>query len=76
MGYDKEELFNLPTKEKLDFVEALWDSIENDFSKISKEEIQFAKERLEVHNQNPSEGIKIEDLKRGKRKIWILNAKR
>jgi putative addiction module component (TIGR02574 family) len=64
MAYDKEELFNLPTKEKLDIVEALWDSIESDFSKISKEEIQFGKERLEKHKQNPSEGNSIEDFKK------------
>jgi putative addiction module component (TIGR02574 family) len=33
MPYDKEELFNLPTKEKLDLVEALWDSIEEGYLK-------------------------------------------
>lgn len=33
MAYDKEELLNLPTKEKLDLVEALWDSIEEGYLK-------------------------------------------
>jgi putative addiction module component (TIGR02574 family) len=33
MAYNKEELFNLPTKEKLDLVEALWDSIEEGYLK-------------------------------------------
>lgn len=33
MAYDKEELLNLPIKEKLDLVEALWDSIEEGYLK-------------------------------------------
>jgi putative addiction module component (TIGR02574 family) len=33
MTYDREELFNLPTQEKLKLVEALWDSIEEGYLK-------------------------------------------
>lgn len=33
MPYNKEELLNLPTKEKLELVEALWDSIEEGYLK-------------------------------------------
>ena len=33
MAYDEEELLNLPTKEKLKLVEALWNSIEEEYLK-------------------------------------------
>jgi len=31
MPYNKEELFNLPVEEKLELVEALWESIDEEF---------------------------------------------
>jgi putative addiction module component (TIGR02574 family) len=31
MPYDKEELFKLPVEEKLELVEALWESIDEEF---------------------------------------------
>ena len=38
MSYNKEDIFNLPTKEKLQLVEALWDSIEEGYLKDSSVE--------------------------------------
>lgn len=63
MPYNREELLNLPVEEKLELVEALWDKIDEDLMPVTKEEIEFAKERLRLHNQNPSEGMTWEELK-------------
>lgn len=64
MSYDREELLNLPVEEKLELVEALWDKIDDDLLPVSKEEIAFAKERLQMHEENPSESMSWEELKR------------
>ena len=64
MPYDKEELFNLPVAEKYELVMELWDHIENDLLDVTEEEIQFAKERLKLHRDNPSEGISLVELKK------------
>jgi putative addiction module component (TIGR02574 family) len=64
MAYDKEELFNLPIAEKYELVLDLWDHIENDLLDVTEEEIQFAKERLKLHRKNPSEGIRLDELKK------------
>jgi putative addiction module component (TIGR02574 family) len=64
MPYNKEELFNLPVAEKYELVMDLWDRIENDLLNVTEEEIQFAKERLKLHRDNPSEGISLDELKK------------
>jgi putative addiction module component (TIGR02574 family) len=64
MAYDKEELFNLPVEEKLELVEALWNQIDDELMPVSKEEIKFAEERLQLHKQNPSEGLSWKELKK------------
>lgn len=64
MSYNKEELFNLPVAEKYELVLDLWESIEDNLLDVTKEEIQFAKKRLELHRLNPSEGIRREELKK------------
>jgi putative addiction module component (TIGR02574 family) len=64
MAYDREELFNLPVEEKLELIEALWNRIDDELLPVTKEEILFAKERLQLHNQNPSEGLSWEELKK------------
>lgn len=63
MPYDREELLNLPVEEKLELVEALCDKIDEELMSVTKEEIEFAMERLRLHNQNPSEGMKWKELK-------------
>ena len=57
MPYDREELFNLPMDEKLELVEALWNRIDEDLLPFTEEEIKFARKRLELHKQKPSEGF-------------------
>ncbi|MEO8567698.1 MAG: addiction module protein [Ginsengibacter sp.] len=64
MAYDREELLNLSVDEKLELVEALWDRIDDELLPVTNEEIAFAKERLQLHNQNPSDGMSWEELKR------------
>jgi putative addiction module component (TIGR02574 family) len=64
MAYDKVELFNLPVAEKYELVMDLWDHIENDLLDVTEEEIKFAKERLKLHRENPSEGISLDELKK------------
>ncbi len=64
MSYNREELFNLPVEEKLELVEALWDRIDDDLLPVTKEEIAFAKERLQLHNENPSNGMSWGELKK------------
>ncbi len=63
MPYNKEELLNLPVEEKLELVEALWNTIDDELSPVTSEEIQFAKERLNLHNQNPSDVMNWAELK-------------
>lgn len=57
MAYNREELVNLPVEEKLELVEGLWDRIDDDLLPVTKEEIAFAKERLQLHSQNPAGGM-------------------
>lgn len=64
MAYDREELLNLSVDEKLELVEALWNRIDDELLPVTNEEIAFAKERLQLHNQNPSDGMSWEELKR------------
>ena len=64
MPYDREELFNLPMEEKLELVEALWNRIDEDLLPFTEEEIKFARERLELHKQKPSEGLSWPEVKK------------
>ena len=64
MSYNREELFNLPVEEKLELVEALWDKIDEDLMPVTNAEIEFAKARLRLHEENPSDGLAWEELKR------------
>ncbi len=64
MPYNKEELFKLPVEEKLELVEALWDKIDDELMPLNDEEIKFASERLDLHIQNPEEGLEWSEFKR------------
>ena len=46
MSYNRDELLKLPPKEKLELVEALWESIDEDLLPVTEEEIKFARERF------------------------------
>ncbi|MEO5501565.1 MAG: addiction module protein [Ginsengibacter sp.] len=64
MSYNKEELFKLPVEEKIELVEALCGNIDNELSSDSKEDMAFAKERLQLHEENPSDVISWAELKK------------
>lgn len=64
MPYNKEELLSLPDGEKIALAEELWSSIEEKNIPVSDEEIAFAEERLRLHQENPSEGISVEEFKK------------
>ena len=63
MPYNKEELLNLPVEEKLQLVEALWEKINEESVSVTKEEIEFARKRFDLHKENPSEGLSWEEVK-------------
>ena len=64
MPYNKEELFKLPIEDKLELVEDLWDRIDDELLPVTEEEIRFAKERLDLHKKNPSEGLSWPEFKK------------
>jgi hypothetical protein len=45
-------------------VEALWDKIDDELMPLNDEEIKFASERLDMHKQNPEEGLEWSEFKR------------
>ncbi len=64
--YNKEQLLNLPVEEKLELVEALWDSIDNDTigKKFSKQEIEEElNKRIDQITKDPKSLISWEDVK-------------
>jgi putative addiction module component (TIGR02574 family) len=64
MAYNKSELLALPAKEKLALAEELWSSVENELLPVTKEEILFAEERLQLHEANPEEGMSVDTFKK------------
>ncbi|HEY8688435.1 MAG TPA: addiction module protein [Chitinophagaceae bacterium] len=64
--YNKEQLLNLPVEEKLELVEALWDSIDNDTigKKFSNQEIEEELDkRIDKITKDPKSLISWEDVK-------------
>jgi hypothetical protein len=51
-------------EEKYELAMDLWDDIENNLLEVTEEEIKFAKERLELHRLNPSEGTRWREVKK------------
>jgi putative addiction module component (TIGR02574 family) len=64
MPYNKEELLSLPAEEKIALAEELWSSVEDERLPVTDEELTFAEERLRIHNENPAEGMSIEEFKK------------
>ena len=63
---NKEQLLNLPVDEKLELVEALWDSIDNDtiVKKFAKQEIEEeVDKRINKITKDPKSLISWEDVK-------------
>lgn len=64
MPYNKDELLKLPAEERAALAEELLSSLEDEAASSTKEEIAFAEERLRMHEQNPDEGFRLDELKR------------
>ncbi|KAA9041651.1 addiction module protein [Ginsengibacter hankyongi] len=66
MSYNRDELLKLPPKEKLELVEALWDSIDDELliGKLSTEQMQELDKRLSDLDENPESLIPWEDVKK------------
>ena len=64
MAYNKSELLALPAKEKLALAEELCCSVEDELAPVSKDEILFAEERLQLYYANPDDGIGVETFKK------------
>ena len=66
MSYNKDELLKLPPKEKLELVEALWDSIDDELliGKLKPEQMQELDRRLSNLDENPESLIPWEDVKK------------
>ncbi len=64
MRYNKEDLLSLPANEKIALAEELWSSVEDEHLPVTDEDIAFAKERLKLHNENPTEGMTVEEFKK------------
>ncbi|MES2645545.1 MAG: addiction module protein [Bacteroidota bacterium] len=63
MTYDRLELLSLPAQEKIALAEELWSSVEEELH-VSKEEIEFAEERIKLHEAAPNEGLSVEAFKK------------
>jgi putative addiction module component (TIGR02574 family) len=66
MSYNREQLLNLPVNERIELVEALWDSIDNDTigKQFSKQEIEEELDkRIDQITKNPNSLISWEDVK-------------
>ena len=64
--YNKEQLLNLPVEEKLELVEALWDSIDNDTTgkKFSRKEIEDELDkRIDKITKDQKSLVNWEDVK-------------
>jgi len=66
MSYNRDELLKLPPKEKLELVEALWDSIDDELliGKLSPEQMQELDRRLSDLDENPESLIPWEEVKK------------
>ena len=68
MAITKDEIDAMSSREKLDLLDMLWRSIEgeeyiDDADDETEEEKQILRERLDDYQQNPSSGIKWDELK-------------
>jgi putative addiction module component (TIGR02574 family) len=64
MSYNKEELIALPAAERIALAEELWSSVESELMPVTNEEVEFAKERLQLHEKQPNEGISLDMFKK------------
>jgi putative addiction module component (TIGR02574 family) len=64
MSYNKEELIALPAAERIALAEELWSSVESELMPVTNEEVEFAKERLQLHEEQRNEGISLDMFKK------------
>lgn len=63
MVYNKKDLLSLPAEEKIMLAEELWSSAEEELMPVTDEEIAFAEDRLKLHEENPGEGMSVQEFK-------------
>jgi putative addiction module component (TIGR02574 family) len=62
MKTDIEELLKLPVNEKLDIMEKIWVSLDDNVP-ADEDEIRVAKERYEDYKKNPNDLLEWNDVK-------------
>jgi putative addiction module component (TIGR02574 family) len=64
MPINKADILSLSAEEKIALAEELWSSVEEELLPVTEDEISFVKERLQMHEANPDEGISFEVFKK------------
>lgn len=59
-----DDILKLSTKEKLEIIEKIWDSIDEEHQTVTDEEIRIAKERYEEYIKPPHDTINWETAKK------------
>lgn len=60
----REEISEMSAQERLDLIEALWDSLAPEEVPVPDWHKRILRERLAEHERDPDEGISLEDLRR------------
>jgi len=64
MAYDLKELMALPNEEKIILANTLWNTVgEESNDELTKEEIEFIEQRLQIHEANPNDGLTWNEVK-------------
>lgn len=63
MSYNQDEILKLSVEERIQLVETIWESIDEDTLPTNESEWQLAKERYELYLKNPTQAIPWEQLK-------------
>ena len=71
MSKIKDILLKLSVDERINLVQTLWDSIaaDTEVSEISEEHKKILDKRLEAHQNNPSDIVSWDDIKKNAKKI-------
>ena len=60
----KEEISEMSAEDRLDLIEALWDSLAPEDVPVPDWHKRILEERLAEHERDPADGISLEDLRR------------
>ncbi len=58
-----QEILNANVEEKLQAIETIWDSIDNNSLPVTDEETQIAKQRYEEYLQNPDDALQWKEAR-------------